>query len=143
MTLSLLLYLSNKKFEEIQLIVTSTEIANLVKQTTSVIEDLTIMARKKRRLLPTPRSKPNKKYFNCSKKDQYTRNCSGCTNPKKNLEDKKADQEAKRARCKKHQNPTNRVAIVRSNLSDKKPKNNSYLIKRVFIIQETNTDQNI
>lgn len=143
MTLSPILYLGNKKFEEIQLIVTCMETANLAKQTTSVTGDLTIMTRKKRRLQQTQRSKPNKKCFNYSKKDHYTRNYLGCTNPKKNSEDKKADHKAKRARWKKNQNPRNRVAIVRSNPLDKKPKNNSYLIKRVFIIQETNIDQSI
>lgn len=47
-TITPLFYLSNKDFEKIQLIVTSTEVTNLGKQATGIIGDLTIMAKKKK-----------------------------------------------------------------------------------------------
>lgn len=46
MTITPLLYLSNKDLEKIELIVTSTEVANLAKQATCIIRDLAIMVRK-------------------------------------------------------------------------------------------------
>lgn len=83
MTIAPLFYLNNKDLEEIQLIVTSTKVANLAKQTTGVTRDLAIIVRKKRLLQQTPQSKPNKKCFNYGKKGYYARDCLGRNNSKK------------------------------------------------------------
>lgn len=47
MTITSFFHLGNKDFEEIQLIVTSTEVANLAKQVIGMIGNLAIMIRKK------------------------------------------------------------------------------------------------
>lgn len=72
--------------------------ANLVKQTIGITKDLVMMAKKKRSLQQTPRSRLNEKYFNYGKKDHYARDCPGHTNRKRKSKDKKVEQEAKRER---------------------------------------------
>lgn len=98
MTTALLFYLSNKDLEEIQLILTFTKAANLVKRAIDVIGDLTMMVKKKWPLQQPPRSKLNKECFNHNKKSYYARNCPSRINPKRKLIDKKTEQEEKDAR---------------------------------------------
>lgn len=104
-----------------------------------------MIAKKKELLQQIPRSRPNKKCFNYGKKVHYARDCSGRTNLKRKLKDKKTEQKAKRTREKKHQtlaNQTsvNKVAIARSNPKDKKLDYDLYPNKRAFMIQEANMD---
>ena len=66
------LHFGNKDLEEIKLIVTSIKAAKMVKQTTSQIVDLAMMAKKRSdsyQLLQ--KLKHNKKSFNCGKKRDY------------------------------------------------------------------------
>lgn len=98
MIIVLHLHLGDKDCGEIQLIITSTKMINLAKQTIDTTGDLAIMARKKEPLQHTPRSGPNRKCFNYDKKNPYARDCLDRTNPKRKLEDEKAEQEAKHTR---------------------------------------------
>ena len=134
MTIAPLFHLGDKDLEEIQLIVTSTEAANLAKRATGITRDLAMVARKKRSQQQSPKSRPNEECFNYGKKDHYARDCPGRTNPKRKPEDEKTEQEAKRARWKKNQTPTNRVAAARSNTPDKEPNDDPYPTGRAFMI---------
>lgn len=133
MTITPLLYLSNKDLEKIELIVTSTEVANLAKQATCIIRDLAIMVRKNEPQQQTSQSRLNKEYFNCGKKGHYTRDCLGHTNSKKKAKDEKTKQEAKCVRQKKNQTPTNKITTTRSNVPDEKLDNDFYSAESTFI----------
>lgn len=140
-TIALFFYLGNKDFEEIQLIITSTKAMNLAKQAIGIIEDLAVMTKNKKPQQQSPRSRSNEKCFNYSKKNHYAIDCPGRINLKRKPEDKKTEQEPKRARWKKNQTPTNKVAIAKSNPLNEKPDDNLYPTGRAFITQEVSTDQ--
>ena len=70
-----LLYFGNKDLEEIQQIVTSTKAANLAKHVVRVTADLALIVKKRQPERTVMKSKPEKEYFNCGKKDHYVKDC--------------------------------------------------------------------
>lgn len=83
MTIVPLPHSGNKDVEEIQQIVTSTEVANLAKQVVRATADLIMIAKKKQS--DKSNSRPNKKCFNYGKKGHYAKNCRSSTSNKRKL----------------------------------------------------------
>lgn len=79
--------------------------------------------------------------FQLWQESYYTRECIGCTNSKKKLENKKMKQKANYIIQKKNQIPINRVTIARSNALNKKSNDNFYSTKSIFITQKASTNQ--
>lgn len=74
MTIAPFFYFDSKNFKEIQQIIISTKVANIVKKVVKAIINLAIIAKKKQFKNYCNRSKINKKYFNYRKIDFSTKN---------------------------------------------------------------------
>lgn len=98
MTRLLFFYLGNKDLKKIQLIVTSTKVTNLTKRVTDITKDLVLIIIKKELQQQSPKTRLNKKYFNCGKKSNYIRDCLSHINLKKKPKDEKIEQKTKYAR---------------------------------------------
>ena len=110
MTTALLLHSNDKDLEEIQQIVTSTEVANLAKRAVGAIADLALIAKKKQPE-KTIRSKPGEECFNCRKKGHYAKDYYFSTSNKRKPEEQ--TEETKRSQWKKNQ-----AKVARSNEQD-------------------------
>ena len=100
MTTAPLLHFGDKDLEEIQQIVTSTEVANMAKRATVQTADLAMIVKKRSDGQQQPQKpKPNKKCFNCGQKGHYARNCYSTS--KKKLENEKTAEEAKQAQWRR------------------------------------------
>ena len=75
MTITLLLYFSDKDLEEIQQIVISTKATNLTKRIVGATVNLALIVKKKQPENAAMKSKPGEKYFNCKKKGHYIKDC--------------------------------------------------------------------
>ena len=73
MTTAFPLYSDDKNLEDIQEIVKSSKVANLVKCIVKVIMDLTLLAKKKQSKRAAMKSKLGEKCFNYGKKSHYTK----------------------------------------------------------------------
>lgn len=122
--------MGNKSLEEIQLIVTSIEVANLAKRTTGVTTDLAMMA-EKNQLHQAAKARSNKEYFHCGKKDHDAGEFHSA--PKGKPEDEKAGQEAKQARWEKNRAADNKANTARSIVPDDDSDNEPYPVGRAFI----------
>lgn len=96
MTTTLLPYSGDKNLEEIQEIVTSTKIANMTKQATGQIVDLSMIAKKRPDNWQQPKSRTIEKCFNCDKRGHYAKNFHSTT--KRKFEDERSILEVKRIR---------------------------------------------
>lgn len=90
------------------------------------------MASKKEPQQQNPRSRPNKKYFNYCKKDHYARYCSSCTNPKK-AKRRENGTRSKTYKKKEESNSDKQSYYYQVKRLNKKPDNDLYLIKGVFM----------
>lgn len=80
-----LLHFSDKDLEEIQQIVISTKVANLIKCVVRTKANLALMAKKRQPERAAIKFKPGEKGFNCRKKDHYIKNNSSSISNKKKL----------------------------------------------------------
>ena len=135
MTTASLLHSSDKDLNDIQQIVTSTEVANLAKQAMKILTNLAIIAPKKELKKYPNKPRITKECFNCGKKNHYTKDCYALNLNK--IKPKKSFKETKYGCWKKSQVKVviNKLIIDHDNSNIK-----SYLAGETFITYAVEVD---
>ena len=102
MTTAPLLYSGDKNFEEIQQIVTSTEVANMIKRATGQTADLAMMTKlKATNSCQQPKSRSTEECFNFGKRGHYAKDY--CSSSKRKPDDMNVAEEDKQTRWTRNQ----------------------------------------
>ena len=135
MTTAPLLHSGDKDLEEIQQIIRSTKVANMVKRSTSQNADLAIRTKRKATdSRQQPKSRSTKECFNCGKRGHYAKDCR--TSLKRQPDDEKAVEEAKQTWWTRNR-AVKKVATARSTDQDESDLK-LYSTGRAFMIKQPN-----